>query len=515
MAPAPEPPPTLGVHYTPAPLVDHVIEELLGPMIAERPPAEAIELRLADPACGEGAFLLGAFRFLAAHVAARAADPEAARRRIVSHQLVGVDTDGAALARAAEALSHAAGGASPRLVQGNSLIGARADFDDDCPVDYSTRFPDVFDRERPGFDVVVGNPPYVDAEHMVRQMPDLRAFCRERYATARGNWDLFVPFAERALALTRQGGRHAFVVPNKLLGAAYAADLRAHLTEEARLDVLLCYAGAQPFAAHVYPLAYVVTRASHDGGGQVQIHIHRERGEPEALSLPRARFGRDPWPVVERDDHALPALEAVAEVRGAATVAEAYALGPLIRDLADPPADALRVLNSGTIDPHQSLWGERPLRYLKRRHLHPVVLAADQTRLPPRRLAQSRTSKVVVASMTRRLEAFADPLGRYCAAKSTTLLLPRPGVDLFALAALLNSAPASEAYRARFGGLAMSGGYLRVGPPELRALPFPLPAPTSEAGRALQRLGRTLARDPRSAASGEVDALAARLYQQA
>src|SRR5690606_36510753 len=56
------------------------------------------------------------------------------------------------------------------------------------------------------FDAVIGNPPYVDSETMTRDRPHARSAYAARWSTARGNWDLFVPFVELSLHLVRDGG---------------------------------------------------------------------------------------------------------------------------------------------------------------------------------------------------------------------------------------------------------------------------------------------------------------------
>lgn len=66
-----------------------------------------------------------------------------------------------------------------------------------------------------GFDVVIGNPPYVDSETMTKNNLELRNLLRDQYDTARGNWDLFVVFIEKGMKLTKVKGALSYIVPNK------------------------------------------------------------------------------------------------------------------------------------------------------------------------------------------------------------------------------------------------------------------------------------------------------------
>ena len=98
------------------------------------------------------------------------------------------------------------------------------------------------------------------------------------------------------------------------------------------------------------------------------------------------------------------------------------------------------------------------------------------------------------AGLSRQLECVRDG-GGLLPGKSTAVLQLRAADSAWVVLALLGSAAASVRYRERFAGLALSGGYLRVGPPQLRV--FPIPAPAALPGaqiRRLERLARTLTR---------------------
>jgi hypothetical protein len=76
--------------------------------------------------------------------------------------------------------------------------------------------------------------------------------------------------------------------------------------------------------------------------------------------------------------------------------------------------------------------------------------------------------------MSKRPTAFFDEEGVYLAGKSTVLVLdPKSGISLKVLECILNSKVIALVYQALFSGLALSGGYLRFGPPQLEVLPIP------------------------------------------
>ena len=146
-------------------------------------------------------------------------------------------------------------------------------------------FGEVF-AERGGFDLVVGNPPWVRGEEVPARD---RALFAERYRWWRGSGgrgfghrpDLSVAFLERSFELCAPGGAVAMLVPAKVATAGYGAALRAHLSRGATLDrvIDLGASASDAFAAVTYPLMLVARRSvpgpqhtvtvSADGNGQV------------------------------------------------------------------------------------------------------------------------------------------------------------------------------------------------------------------------------------------------------
>jgi hypothetical protein len=464
-----------GVFYTPAPLVARLVDDALGRALAAAPAGSTV--RVVDPSCGAGAFLVAAARALLARGEQMARETGAdfgpvERLRLLRASVFGVDVDPAAVGLARAAVAELAAAVpedmSESIKVGNAVVGEGAPAEAGPPFVWADEFPQALAAG--GFDAVLGNPPFVDAEAMTRHHAALRRYCAGRYEAARGNWDLFCVFIELGLRLCAPGGHVALVVPNKLASADYAAAARRLLTREARLVALHDLSGAPPFAAGVYPLAFVARR----GAGEAAPVTIRRGDECDEMSLGTGD-GDGPWPISGRGDAARVAhmrsvgrpLGELAQVWGAATVGEAYAIAELIVE----GEAGLRVVNSGTIDRCAELWGKTPLRYLGRSFLRPVIAAPE--RLPPRRLAQARTPKLIVAGMTRSLEAMIDARGEVLAGKSTTICWWP--ADLRVLAAILHSRALDDYYQHVHGGDRLARGYLRIGPRQLRGLPVPAP----------------------------------------
>ena len=101
-------------------------------------------------------------------------------------------------------------------------LGFKVDFD------FRWSFFEVFDSNG-GFDIVIANPPYVDSEIMVRNTPEERKIIAKSYVTAKGNWDLYIPFWELAYKLSSRLGTLTLITPNKWLAIGYGKHLRKYL----------------------------------------------------------------------------------------------------------------------------------------------------------------------------------------------------------------------------------------------------------------------------------------------
>lgn len=163
---------------------------------------------------------------------------------------------------------------------------------------YQSHFADVFSRG--GFDIVIGNPPWLRSEAVPVEMR-ARLTGRYRWWRARGSGygncpDLAIAFLERALELAAPAGVVAMLVPAKILTAGYAATARHALASTTTLHAIADLTGSTRagFDATVYPLALVMSKATAPPGQRVRSELPlRETGVRQAELR-----GGGPWILV-------------------------------------------------------------------------------------------------------------------------------------------------------------------------------------------------------------------------
>jgi len=282
-----------GTHYTPTALAASIVRHTLDPLChigpaeglppaqwLRRPPAEILALRICDLATGCGAFLLAACRYLAAHLLAgwdaglgldhlddAPHDPgqrEQHAKRLALRCLYGVDRSPIAVDLARLSLwletaspNAAADAPGPSLRVGDALLGlaGAGPLEHDAaaldrvlaahhpggaprqPLHWPQVFPEVLQRERPGFDAILGNPPFQGGQKLGGALGlDYRDHLIEHIAGGRrGSADLCAYFFLRAAALLRSPGQ---------IGLLATSTIAQGDTREVGLDQL-CAAGLE------------------------------------------------------------------------------------------------------------------------------------------------------------------------------------------------------------------------------------------------------------------------------
>jgi hypothetical protein len=306
-----------GVYYTPTYIVDYIVTNTVGKLLGgttsvssdkengrdrarpskELTPKQAAKLRILDPACGSGSFLIGAYQHLLDWHRDWYSDNEpkkwatgrkpvlyqgfggewklttGERKRILLQNIFGVDIDAQAvettklslLLKVLEGESEQTLATQLRFYHeralpdlgrnikcGNSLIGP--DFYDQQQMlfldekeryrinvfDWNAEFPDIMNLG--GFSAIMGNPPWISVKGKFGN--DIFLDSEIDYLTSKYKGDTYRPniyeyFVKRALTLTKMGGYHSFIVPDRLGFNEQFAEFRRELSSTTRIISLL------------------------------------------------------------------------------------------------------------------------------------------------------------------------------------------------------------------------------------------------------------------------------------
>jgi len=155
-----------------------------------------------------------------------------------------------------------------------------------------------------GFDVVVGNPPWIRGERLPLTMRTAltRRYQAYRAAAERRGFahlpDLSVAFVERALDLAKPGGVVGFLVPSKLLRAGYAGPLRALLRRTASVIALTdrAHEANSGFAATVFPLVMLLRKGAPASEAQAEVSVVGASGRTVVGITTQRDLGLDETP---------------------------------------------------------------------------------------------------------------------------------------------------------------------------------------------------------------------------
>lgn len=238
---------------------------------------ELITIKVCDPACGSGAFLVAAFDLLLSEynnvneqIAAITGSMEVfnADREILNSNLFGVDLNAESIeiTKLSLWLKTARHGKPLETLEANLRVGNSIISSDDGGLaydskafDWSLAFPEIVARG--GFDVVIGNPPYVRMERLKAVKP----YLEKRYAVSSDRADLYCYFFELGIRLLRNdstGGRIGFISSGTFFKTESGQNLRRYLLENAQIETVVNFGDVQVFeGVTTYP-AIVIARRS-------------------------------------------------------------------------------------------------------------------------------------------------------------------------------------------------------------------------------------------------------------
>lgn len=271
-----------GVYYTPQYVVDYIVKNTVGKLIENKTPKDISKVKIVDPACGSGSFLIGAYQYLldwhknyytdngkiSKGSKGNPLTPEgnlttAEKKRILLNNIFGVDIDVNAVevtklslllkcmeGETSASISHQLQMFNERVLptldenikSGNSLVdidfyATQLDFGDEKkikPFNWQKGFPEVF--KQGGFDVVLGNPPWVDIKGHPQE---LVKYYFSKFKTTENRINLYSIFVEQGLNILSDSGIFGFIIPNSILFQSSYEKIRRFILTNYGIDVIV------------------------------------------------------------------------------------------------------------------------------------------------------------------------------------------------------------------------------------------------------------------------------------
>jgi type I restriction-modification system DNA methylase subunit len=268
-----------GIYYTPKWVTDYIVKHTVGRFLVEHNHDENMKIKVVDPACGSGSFLIRAYDELLSYHAAAIGKPVSEldqwdRLPVLNRNIFGVDLDGQALEIARLNLllrSLARREILPSLAdnirRGNSLVsGAKTELEkcfgkswkEKRPFDWQYEFAPAV--QAGDFDVVIGNPPYIRIQTLPRDEAD---YYRDHFASASGSFDIYILFLEKGIELLKPGGRLGFICSSKFLKSQYGAGILQLIKKNCTVENIVDLSAQTVFAeATTYPAIVVLKKES-------------------------------------------------------------------------------------------------------------------------------------------------------------------------------------------------------------------------------------------------------------
>jgi adenine-specific DNA-methyltransferase len=325
--------------------------------------------------------------------------------------------------------------------------------------EWRLEFPEILDDDGnfSGFDVVIGNPPYISAVEMARN--DLyKKYFKERYEEAIGSYDIFILFLLLGLDILKPNGCYGWILPNKLLIADYAKKTLKTLQDnglKSSIDVSM------------FPVF--------KGVGVYPIIIQGHKG---------ANFTPKKLMIRSEDDMRTENFSQVKEIRAHKTLVD-YGIKVMsgttgfeaqkIKSFINENGKGIKFTVSGNIDPY--CYNNESVRYMGSKFSKAFIYYDES-------IAKSKwefwkNPKIVVAGMTKKIEAvyIDEPIGIGVGCYG---IYNFGNTHPFALVAILNSKYMSYYLNVKFKDKHLAGGYLAINKSTIESLPFTTIDPLTE-----------------------------------
>ena len=324
---------------------------------------------------------------------------------------------------------------------------------------WHTWFSDVFNRDdKEGFDIVIGNPPYVSAVNMARTGEE-KLLYKQSYPEATGAYDMYVLFL--LLGVKLSSNIYCWIIPNKLLVADYAKKTLHKLKAECGLEKTIDVSVYDVFKnASVYPIIVLGNKVSHEQFNSYFLNNYTD--------LIDNRLNKKES--VEESNKVRLSLLGL-KVCSGATGFEAQKIKENICEIDNNHTIPFTV--SGNIDRY--VFNNTNVRYMKDKYSRAFIYL--DSNITESKQEMWKNPKIIIAGMTKKIEAcyvdtpLAIGVGVYA-------IYDFAGYNPFYILGILNSKSTTDFLTAEFSDKHLAGGYLAINKSTIEQFLFPQNVPS-------------------------------------
>ena len=495
-----------GIFYTPSHIVDYIIKNTVGEYLKTHTPEEVSKVRILDPACGSGSFLLRAYQELEDYwkkqegknslVVGQAkfdfdntGQYYTKKLEILKNNIFGVDKDPKAVEIAQLNLLLKVSEKKQRLplLQNNIKVGdslvAESKVSSKAFV-WEKEFKEIM--ESGGFDLIIGNPPYERTLYLEEE----KEYYNENYKSAFGSYDIYVLFMELATNLLRQNGIFGFIVSNKFMVSDYGKKIRELITSEGKIKRVIDLADAKRVFpdALISPAIIFLLKTSNISDYSVERFVADNKSviidDQKLEEIPFANFINSDGTFNVRYDKTnnsienklkkMLTLDEIADVRTGIMGFEYWSIAPFMHD-GKSKKDDIRIATNSYVEQYSFLWS-KPVKVFKKQFNEPY---ASLSELPINENTKSlfkTRPKIIVRGVAKRLTAAIDNegIGILVAVHS---VIPKEGFSQKLVTAYLNSNFMNWFHKQRFYLGRIPEGSLKYPISFLKQIPIPQQIP--------------------------------------
>lgn len=329
-------------------------------------------------------------------------------------------------------------------------------------------FPEVLDDEGNfiGFDIVIGNPPYIDSEAMSANLLNERSYISSTYELAKGNWDIYIAFFDKAFSILRKNsGMLSFITPDKWISKPFGKALR-ELNNKKLLKIVKC--GRDVFeSAIVDSIVTIYQDTETDKFSACEfvenklVLLNEIEKKDIAEDLRYDMYFSKNLKLLKTIDKHTSKISDFAQCEAACATSDAYKLKEYIKnsDLSYYDKDLMfKVINTGTIGKYISNWDTKKMTYLKDKYDYPIVIKKDFFESFTNTYSlKSKSKKIIIKGLTL-LDACLDEFAEVIPGKSTLILANEDVDTLKFLLPIINSSLMIFYIKNKYSSSSYNGG---------------------------------------------------------